>query len=98
MSSAATSPVLPRSSKPPGSWLVPAVITTLCCFPITGVVAVYWSAQVRTRWELGDEDGARRAARRAKLWVLLGFVIYLVAVAVMIGTGSASTYIDRVRG
>lgn len=98
MSTAATTPVLPASSKPPGSWLVPAVITTLCCFPITGVVAVYWAAQVRTRWALGDAAGAHRASRRARLWVLVGFVIYLAAVAVMIGTGSASTFIDRVRG
>ena len=50
---------------PPNSWLVPAVVSTLLCFPITGVIGVYFAAQVRVRWDLGDLDGADVAARRA---------------------------------
>ena len=91
----ATNPV-PVSA--PSSWLVPAVLTTLCCFPLTGVIAGYYSAQVNTRWTLGDYAGAQRAAGRARLWVLIGFFAFLLLVAVSLATGSLTTYVDRLRG
>lgn len=82
---------------PPNSWLVPAVVSTLLCFPITGVIGVYFAAQVRVRWDLGDLDGADVAARRARLWTLLGFVIFLLLTAAMVATGVLFSFVDRVR-
>lgn len=86
-------PVLP----PPNSWLVPAVVTTLCCFPIPGVFGVYFAAQVRARWDNGDVAGAHLAARRARAWTLLGFALFLITVAVLVATGGLFSFVDRVR-
>lgn len=72
---------------PPSSWLVPAVLTTLLCMPLTGVVAVYYAAQVRVRWSYDDLEGADKAARRARLWVFIGLALFVLLVAVGAGSG-----------
>ena len=82
---------------PANSWLVPAVVSTLCCFPITGVVAVFYAAQVRARADNGDLAGAHRAAKRARAWTLLGFALFIVAVAVMVASGGLFGFVDRLR-
>jgi hypothetical protein len=82
---------------PPSSWLIPAIVTTLCCMPITGVVAVYYAAQVRTRWDYDDPQGASSAASAARFWVLLGFVIYVGLLAFALGTGALFEFTDRLR-
>ena len=87
----------PTAAPPPNSWLVPAVLTSLLCFPVTGVVAVYYAAQVRARWENEDGAGADRAARRARLWTLLGVALYLGVVALLVGSGLLFSFVDRVR-
>lgn len=82
---------------PPNSWLVPAVFSTLCLFPITGVIAVYFAAQVRARADNGDMAGADRAARRARMWTLISFGLFIVAIAAMVATGSLFGFVDRLR-
>jgi hypothetical protein len=77
--------------------LVPAVVTTLCCFPVTGVAGVFYAAQVRARWDNGDVGGAHLAARRARAWTLLGFALFLITVAVLVATGMVFSFVDRVR-
>lgn len=82
---------------PPSSWLVPAVVTTLCCMPITGVIAMYYASQVRVCWEYGDPIAATKAANRARLWVLLSFGLFVVALAFGLGTGWLFEYSNRLR-
>lgn len=82
---------------PPSSWLAPAVVTTLCCMPITGVIAMYYASQVRVRWDYGDALGATKAASNARLWVLISFALFIVALALGIGTGSLFEYSNRLR-
>ncbi len=78
-----------RESMPiaPSSWLVPSVLATLCCFPITGVVALYFAAQVDSRWTLDDRKGALNAARRARAWTLTSFALWVLATVVLVATG-----------
>jgi hypothetical protein len=82
---------------PANSWLVPAVMSTLCCFPITGLIGVYYAAQVRARAENGDIAGSHRAAKRARAWTLLGIGLFIVAVAVMVASGGLFGLVDRLR-
>lgn len=77
------------------SWLIPAIVTTLCCFPLTGVVAVYFASQVNVRAELGDLAGAERAARRAKFWTLAGFLAFLALTLVGVATGALAEFVNR---
>lgn len=36
--------------RPPVSYIIPAVISTLLCFPITGAMAIYYSIKARLEW------------------------------------------------
>jgi len=66
------------------SHLVAAVLVTLFCFAPTGVAAVVWAGNVRTRLALGDVEGAQRASTVARRLCLvsvaltLGFLLVIV--------------------
>ena len=85
------------AAQPPNSWLVPAVVTTLCCFPLTGVVALYFAAQVRVLWDHGDAAGAVRSSRRARLWTLTGLGLFLLLVILSVASGSLFSFVHRLR-
>lgn len=84
MTSGQTADVGPRVAS---SWLVPAVVATLCLFSPTGVVAVYFAAQVRPYWTVGDRRAANTAARRARAWTLLSIFLWAVFMAILVATG-----------
>ena len=77
-------------ARPPNNYLTWAILSTICCCVITGIIAIIYSAQVNGKWESGDQIGAEHASSRAKMWVLigiaieavvvLGYVIYIVSV------------------
>lgn len=81
---------------PPSTWLAPAVLATLCCFPVTGVVALYHASQVSSRWSLGDRRGALAHARRARAWVLASFLLWVAATIVVVVTGKLSGLLGAV--
>ena len=78
----------------PSSWLAPAIVATLCCLSPTGVVAVYFAAQVSTRWGSGDRRGAARCARMARTWVLVSLVLWAVTLAILVATGRAGRFLE----
>ena len=53
---------------PVNNYLVPAVLTTLCCCLPGGVVAIIYAAQVNSKLAAGDIAGAMAASRNAKMW------------------------------
>ena len=69
----------PRNQEPmPPTYLAWSIIVTiLCCIPC-GIVAIYFSAQVSSRYESGDIKGALQASDRAQLWIILSFVLGLI--------------------
>lgn len=59
----------------PPTYLVWAIVMTiLCCF-IPGIVAIIYSAQVSSKFNQGDIEGARRASQRAEIWIIISFVL-----------------------
>lgn len=78
----------------PSSWLAPSIVATLCCFSPTGVVAVYFAAQVSTRWSLGDRKSALRCARIARTWVFVSIVLWVVAMVILVATGRAGRFLE----
>ena len=73
------SPLQPDEKLRPDNYLAWAIISTvLCCVPI-GAVAIYYSAQVNSRFTVGDLDGAVKASERAQLWIMLTIVIGLIS-------------------
>ena len=59
------------------NWLVEAILVTLlCCLPF-GVVGIIFAAQVNTKQQAGDNEGAEKARREAAKWTKIGFWVGL---------------------
>lgn len=68
-----------EEAKCPKSYMGWAIVfTLLCCLP-TGIVAIIYASQVTSKFHTGDIDGAYRASDRAQLWIIISFVLGLVA-------------------
>jgi len=62
-----------QSQTPPPNYLVFAILTTIFCCQILGIVSIVFAAQVNSRWNSGDIQGALDASKNAKLWAWIGF-------------------------
>lgn len=72
----------------PDNYLVYSILTTLfCCLPF-GIVGIVKSAQVSSKYQSGDYEGAVQASRDAKKWCMIalicGLVWYLLYMIVVI--------------
>jgi Interferon-induced transmembrane protein len=64
------------------NYLPQAILTTLfCCLPF-GIVAIVYAAQVNTKLQVGDYEGAMQASKSAKTWCWVsfgsGFAVFLI--------------------
>ena len=73
------------------NYLVPAIISAVCCFPL-GIISIVFAAQVNGKVAAGDIAGAMQASKMAKIFsyvflglALLGWGGY--AIMVMLGVG-----------
>ena len=73
------------------NYLVPAIISAVCCFPL-GIISIVFAAQVNGKVAAGDIAGALQASKMAKIFsyvflglALLGWGGY--AIMVMLGVG-----------
>ncbi|BAY60374.1 hypothetical protein NIES22_04330 [Calothrix brevissima NIES-22] len=72
------------------NYLPQAILVTLfCCLPF-GIVAIIYAAQVNTKLQVGDYEGAMQASKSAKTWcwvsfgsALAFFVIYILFIIVV---------------
>nr|XP_033773164.1 proline-rich transmembrane protein 1 [Geotrypetes seraphini] len=67
--------------RPPHDYLPIAVLTTICCFPPTGIFAIFKAAQVRTAVARGDIVSAEFASREARNF---SFISLAVGIAIMV--------------
>ena len=76
------------------NYLIWAILTALFCCQIGGIVAIVYSCQVNTKVARGDIEGARRASKNAKTWVIVnacvGVAILVAYLAIGI-VGAVST-------
>ncbi|HCE56573.1 MAG TPA: hypothetical protein DER09_01955 [Prolixibacteraceae bacterium] len=63
--------------------MVFAILTTIFCCQILGIVSIVFAAQVNSRWNSGDIQGAMDASRNAKLWAWIAFGSGLLIAVVM---------------
>lgn len=66
------------------NYMVPAIISTVCCFPL-GIISIIFAAQVNGKVAAGDLPGAMDASKKAKMFSyifiglgLLGWGISLI--------------------
>lgn len=64
---------IPEMRPMPKNWFVEAILLTLLCSPIFGIIAIIYANKVEPRYYAGDYDGAVSSAKSAKMWVLIGF-------------------------
>jgi hypothetical protein len=55
---------------PPNDYLVWAILATMFCFMPLGVVSLVFAAQVSSKWNAGDVEGAIDFSRKAKIWAI----------------------------
>lgn len=67
----------PAEPCPPNYLVWTVLVTVLCCVPL-GVVSLIYSSQVKTKYNAGDIEGAKKASSRAELWLILAFVLGLI--------------------
>jgi hypothetical protein len=65
------------------NYLVPAIISTICCCLPAGIVSIIFATQVNTKIKAGDIQGAMDASAKAKMW----FIIAIVAGVIVNGIG-----------
>lgn len=58
----------------PETNLVWAVVVTILCCLIPGIIAIIYSASVSSKYYAGDYEGARRASRRSQIWCIVAVV------------------------
>lgn len=62
----------------PKNYLIESILVTIfCCLPF-GIVGIVFAAQVNTKFEAGDYDGALKDSKEAKKWITWGFVSGLI--------------------
>ena len=72
-----------QQQTPPPNYLVFAILTTIFCCQILGIVSIVFAAQVNSRWNSGDIQGALDASRNAKMWAWIAFGSGLLVAVVM---------------
>lgn len=81
---------------PVNNYLVPAIISTLCCCLPFGVVSIIYAAQVNTKLTAGDYPGAVESSKKAKFWfmlaLVLGFIANGIAVALQVMVAVANNH------
>ncbi len=68
------SPVEISEPMPP-TYLVWSILCTLLCCFIPGIIAIFFSSKVSSRYYAGDMEGARKSSRRAEIWIIVSFVL-----------------------
>ena len=63
----------------PPTWLIWSILVAVFCCFIPGIIAIIFSSQVSSRYYAGDLEGAWLASRRAEIWIIVSFVLGVLA-------------------
>lgn len=85
----------PSPDMPPRSWIFLAFISTVFCFPVTGVIAIYYAFKAQKEWAqavMSDQKDssqmklkAHDTARKAKLWTGITISLGLIMTGIVYG-------------
>lgn len=68
----------------PPTYIVPAILITIFCCTIPGIVALIFASKVTGRYMAGDYEGAVKASRDTEIWTIVSFVLGVVSAAIYI--------------
>ena len=76
-----------NAGKPKSNLVMAILVTLFCCLPF-GIVSIVYAAQVDSKWNAGDWNGALRASSNARSWAwagiiggILGSILYIFVIA-----------------
>ena len=76
------------------TYLIPAIVITLCCCVPGGIVAIIYATQTSTKLQAGDVRGALEASNKAKTWCwvsgVVGIIIGIAYLILMRSLGEGS--------
>lgn len=95
-----TSPVYQSSyeQEEPVNWvpyLVLSIITMVCCCVPFSIVGIVYSAKINSAVNAGDYEGARRAAKTAKIWIIVSAIVGFIAniiLFILFSSGISGSY------
>jgi len=73
------------SGDKPKNYLVQSILVTLCCCLPIGIVSIVYAAQVDSKWNAGDRQGAIHASQNANKWSLIAFGLGIVINLIVFG-------------
>ena len=65
-------------------YLVLSIISTVCCCLPFGIVAIVYATKINSSVTAGDTEGAERAARTARIWIIVSAVVGIIAILLYI--------------
>ena len=69
----------------PKTWLLESILVTIfCCLPL-GIVGIINAANVSSKYESGDIEGAKKASAEAAKWTKYGFIAGIIVVVLYLG-------------
>jgi hypothetical protein len=70
-------------TRPPRSYMLPAVLTTLCCCLPFGIPAIIFAGRAQSKLASGDLAGAAAMSEKARLWCWIAFVVGAISQALL---------------
>ena len=75
--------------------MVGAILTTLFCCLIGGIIALIYSSQVNSKLARGDIEGAKSASKTALTWIIVNLVfglLYVLITVVILAAAAIPSY------
>lgn len=82
-----------RGEQIPKSYMWVSVVMAVLFSTIPGIVAIVYSASVSSRLSCGDMAGAARASRNAQIWIIVSFVLGVLAATLWVPMSLAGSMI-----
>ena len=73
----APAPYETREPMPP-TYMLWAILSTICCCFPAGIVALFFSMSVSSRYYAGDIERAQRNSRMTEIWIIVSVVLGLI--------------------
>lgn len=74
--------------------MVGAVLTTLFCCQIGGIIAIIYASQVNSKLAMGDIPGAQESSKTAKNWIIanvcIGVLVGLISIIFSVLTAATA--------
>ncbi|HEX7721865.1 MAG TPA: CD225/dispanin family protein [Pyrinomonadaceae bacterium] len=93
-----TPPPAGGGSAPVPNYMVPAIISIFCCWPLA-IAAIIFAVQVNNKVQAGDIAGAQEASKKAKMFSFIGIgigvvliLIYVVMMILGVGLSALSSH------